>query len=65
MGRSELSVPDMYKYVSTFLDDHFRNTLLGLMTRRPILEHTFKQASGKFSDIAGGIKVKMVHSDGG
>ena len=60
----ELSFPDKYKYVSTFLDDHSRYTMVGLMTLRSMLEHTFKQASAKFAEIGGDIKISMVHSDG-
>ena len=63
VGPLELSFPDKYKYVSTFLDDHSRYTLVGLMTRRSMLEHTFKQASAKFAEIGGDIQISMVHSD--
>ena len=65
VGPLELSFPDKYKYVSTFLDDHSRYTLVGLMTRRSMLEHTFKKASAKLAEIGGDIQISMVHSDGG
>ena len=64
VGPLELSFPDKYKYVSTFLDDRSRYTPVGLMTRRKMQEHTFKQASAKFTEIGGDIKIRMVHSDG-
>ena len=64
VGPLELSFPDKYNYVSTFLDDHSRYTLIGLMTRRSMLEHTFKQAYAMFSEFGGDIKISMVHSDG-
>ena len=60
VGPLELSFQDKYKYVSTFLDDHSRYTLVGLMTRRSMLEHTFKQASAKFAEIGGDIQISMV-----
>ena len=73
MGPLQVSYPDGFRYVSTFLDDHSRYLMIGCMSRRSMLGDVFEQISAKFRDIGGAnfenvdfkfTGVSKLHSDG-
>lgn len=53
VGPLEISFPDRFRYVSTFLDDHSRYVFVGLMVRRSALGDVFDGVCAKFRDIGG------------
>jgi len=71
VGPLELSFPDGFRYVSTFLDDHSRYVLIGLMCRKSGLGDAFAGASARLGELGGGNvttqfcgSIIKVHSDG-
>jgi len=54
VGPLELSFPDGFRYVSTFLDDHSRYVLIGLMCRKSGLGDAFAGASARLGELGGG-----------
>lgn len=62
VGKVEPSYPDRLQYISTFLYDHSRYTLIGFMKHRSNISDVFKAVTARFREV-GVALVKKLHTD--
>lgn len=71
MGSLEMSFPDRFRYVCTFIDDFSRYTFLGFLRNKSDLLQAFEMVKTKFNDFVhadatffGSSVIQKLHSDG-